>query len=154
MQIFICLSQIFLIFFKKPIDKRKNCGIIKATKGKKSKTFSLGTTQFRRVRDPVLSQHKIICVGFHRKCAHGNIDARVKRKAERKFRSRAAERKRVLLFSHYGCRKRMPDDFQERKPLRTRKKREVLYVQIRFEKTCLNGGRSNVQIYERNGKIR
>ena len=144
--------KIFLFFSKYPLDKSEKHGIIRVTKGKKSKTFSLGTTQIQRSTQICSLPTQNNLRRFFPEMCTWDTDARVKRKAERKFRSGTDERKRRAFFSHLGYRERLPDEPKSETVSRPQK-REVLYVQIGFEKTCLKGGRSNVRFDERNYKI-
>ena len=135
-----------------PLDKSRKHGIIKLTKGKKSKTFSRGTTQIRRSTRICSLPTQNNLRRFSPELCTRDIDARVKRKMERKFRSGTDERRRQALFSHAGYRKRLPEEIKSVSVSRPQK-REVLYVQIGFKKTCLNGGRSNVRFDKRDDKI-
>ena len=112
--IFINYSQFFLFFSILPLDKSKNHGIIKVTKGKKSKTFSRGTTQIQRSTRICSLPIQNNLRRFSPEMCTWDIDARVKRKVERKFRSGTDKRRRKTFFSHVWLSEKVAGKNQER----------------------------------------
>ena len=81
-----------------------------------------------------------------------NIAVRVKERSSQRFFGRLLSRKRFRFPNPHFRQIGKELNFRGRRRFGNAG-REVLYVQIGFEKTCLKGGRSNVRFDERNYKI-